>query len=252
MKFKIVPSTRSGRGQLLTSYIINDSLAIDAGSLAIGLTYEEQMRLRSIVITHAHLDHIFSLPLLVTDLFDELREPINLYATSSDFDAIKDHLLTPRVWIPLEIMKNEHTELVKFHPIKAGESFVAEGLKITPIPVTHTILTHGMLVEDEQSALLFTADTGATERIWQISRDCPKLRAVFIDVSFPSKLTPLAQVSCHHSTETLLQELPKINPEVPVFAVHVKAAYFEQVAAEIAAMKNPRIQMAEIGREYEF
>lgn len=252
MKFKIVPSTRSGRGQLLTSYVINDSLAVDAGSLAIGLTHEEQMRLRSIVITHAHLDHIFSLPLLVTDLFDELREPIHVYATPSDFDAIKDHLLTPRVWIPLEIMKNAYTNLVEFHPIKAGESFLTEGLKITPIPVTHTILTHGMLVEDEKSALLFTADTGATERIWQVSQECPNLRAVFIDVSFPSKLTQLARVSCHHSTETLLQELPKIKPDVPVFAVHVKAAYFEQVAAEIVALGNPRIQMAEIGREYEF
>ena len=95
---------------------------------------------------------MLSLPLLVTDLFDELREPIHVYATPSDFDAIKDHLLTPRVWIPLEIMKNAYTELVEFHPIKAGESFLTEGLKITPIPVTHTILTHGMLVEDEQSA----------------------------------------------------------------------------------------------------
>jgi ribonuclease BN (tRNA processing enzyme) len=252
VKFKIVPSTPAGRGQLLTSYIINDSLAIDAGSLAIGLTLEEQLRIRSIVITHAHLDHIISLPLLVTDLFDELREPINLYATPSDFDAVKEHLLTQRVWITLETMKNSHTELLAFHPIKSGESFFTEGLKITPIPVTHTILTHGMIVEDDQTSLLFTADTGATERIWQVAQECRNLRAVFIDLSFPNKLTQLARISCHHSPETLLQELPKIKSDVPIFAVHVKAAYYEQVAAEIAALANPRIQMAEIGREYEF
>lgn len=252
MKFKIVPSTRSGQGQLLTSYIINDSLAIDAGSLAIGLTHEEQLRIRSIVITHAHLDHIISLPLLVTDLFDELREPIHLYATPSDFDAVKEHLLNQRVWITMETMKNSHTELLAFHPMRAGESFSAEGLKITPIPVTHTILTHGLIVEDDQTALLFTADTGATERIWQVAQECRNLKAVFIDLSFPNKLTQLARVSCHHSPETLLQELPKIKADVPIYAVHVKAAYFGQVAAEIAALDNPRIQMAEIGREYEF
>jgi ribonuclease BN (tRNA processing enzyme) len=252
VKFKIVPSTHSGRGQLLTSYIINESVAIDAGSLAIGLTHEEQLRIRSIIITHAHLDHIISLPLLVTDLFDELREPIHLYATPSDFDAVKEHLLTQRVWITLEIMKNSHTELLAFHPMKSGESFMTEGLKITPVPVTHTILTHGLIVEDDQTALLFTADTGATERIWQVAQECRNLRAVFIDLSFPNKLTELARVSCHHSPETLLQELPKIKSDVPVFAVHVKAAYYEQVAAEIAALGNPRIQMAEIGREYEF
>ena len=236
----------------MTSYLINDSLAIDAGSLAIGLTPEEQLKIRSIVITHAHLDHIISLPLMVTDLFEELREPINLYATPSDFEAIQRHLLTERVWIALETMKNPHTDLIAYRPIKSAESFFAEGLKITPIAVTHTVLTHGLLVEDDDSALLFTSDTGATDRIWQLAEECDKLRAVFIDLSFPNRLTDLARVSCHHSPATLLEELPKIKPGVPVFAVHLKAAHHHQVAGEIAALNHPRIQVAEVGREYEF
>jgi cAMP phosphodiesterase len=252
VKFKIVPSTRDGRRQLLTSYLINDTLAIDAGALAIGLSSEEQLRIRSIVITHAHLDHILSLPLYLTDLFDEIREPVHVYATPSDFDALQQHLLTERVWIRLETMKNSHTELIAYHPIKTGESFFAEGLKITPIPVTHTILTHGLIVEDDRTALLFTSDTSATERIWQMAQEHDKLRAVFIDLSFPNRLTELARVSGHHSPATLLNELPKIKPDVPVFAVHVKAAYRDQVEAEVAALADPRIQVAEVGREYEF
>jgi ribonuclease BN (tRNA processing enzyme) len=252
VKFKIVPSTRDGRRQLLTSYLINDSLAIDAGALAIGLSPEEQLRIRSIVITHAHLDHILSLPLYLTDLFDELREPVNVYATESDFMAVQRHLLTDRVWITLETMKNSHTELIAYHPIKTGESFFAEGLKITPIPVTHTILTHGLIVEDERSALLFTSDTSATERIWQLAQEQNNLRAVFIDLSFPNRLTDLARVSGHHSPMTLLEELPKIKSDVPIFAVHLKAAYRDQVEAEINALAHPRIRIAEVGREYEF
>ncbi|MDQ3010384.1 MAG: MBL fold metallo-hydrolase [Acidobacteriota bacterium] len=252
MKFKIVPSTRDGRRQLLTSYLINDTLAIDAGALAIGLSSEEQLRIRSIVITHAHLDHILSLPLYLTDLFDEVREPVNVYATASDFEALQHHLLTDRVWITLETMKNSYTDLIAYHPIKTGESFFAEGLKITPIPVTHTILTHGLIIEDDRSALLFTSDTSATERIWQIAQVHDKLRAVFIDLSFPNRLTDLARVSGHHSPATLLEELPKIKSDVPIFAVHLKAAYRDQVEAEIAALANPRIRIAEVGREYEF
>lgn len=252
MKFKIVPSTRDGRRQLLTSYLINDTLAIDAGALAVGLSSEEQLRIRSIVITHAHLDHIISLPIYVTDLFDEFRQPVNVYATPSDFEAVQRHLMTERVWITLETMKNAHTELLAYHPIKAGESFFAEGLKITPIPVTHTILTHGLIVEDERCALLFTSDTSATERIWQMANEHNKLRAVFIDLSFPDRLTELARVSGHHSPATLLEEMPKIKSGIPVFAVHIKAAYRDQVEAEIEALANPLIQVAEVGREYEF
>ena len=253
MRFRIVPSTSSGRHQLLTSYLINDTLAIDAGAIAIGLSHEEQLRIRSIVITHAHLDHIFSLPLYLTDLFEELREPVKIYATATDYDAIRQHLFNSRVWIPLDIMRNAHTELISHHPFKSGESFVAEGLKITPVPVTHTVLTHGLIVEDDRAALLFTSDTGATERIWRTARRQRNLRAVFIDISFPNRLSELARASGHHSPETLLEELPKMmHPDVKIYAVHLKAAYRDRVAAELAALDHPQIIVAEVGREYTF
>ena len=97
MRFKIVPSTADGRQQLLTTYLINDTLAIDAGAIAIGLDQQAQLKIRSIVITHSHLDHIFSLPLYLTDLFDEIREPVAVYATPSDFEAVKKYLFNERV-----------------------------------------------------------------------------------------------------------------------------------------------------------
>ncbi|MGH9844180.1 MAG: MBL fold metallo-hydrolase [Blastocatellia bacterium] len=253
MRFRIVPSTSAGRRQLLTSYLINDTLAIDAGAIAIGLSHQEQLRIRSIIITHAHLDHIFSLPLFLTDLFDELREPVKIYATASDYDAVRQHLFNSRVWIPLDTMRNAHTALVSHQPFRSGESFVAEGLKITPVPVTHTVLTHGLIVEDDQSALLFTSDTGATESIWQTARQHKNLRAVFIDVSFPNRLTGLARASGHHSPATLLEELPKLlHPDAKIYAVHLKAAYRDEVAAELVALDHPRIMVAEVGREFIF
>lgn len=252
MKFRIVPSTSDGQVQLLTTYLINDTLAIDAGAIAIGLSHEEQLRIRSIIITHAHLDHVFSLPLYLTNLFDEIREPVRLYATQSDFDALENYLFTPRVWITLDTMRNEQTDLISFHPIKSDESFFAEELKITPVQVTHTVLTHGLIVEDDKSALLFTSDTGPTERIWQKAKSCDKLRAIFIDLSFPNRMTELARVSQHHSPATLLEEMSKMAPDIPIFAVHVKAAYRDQVIEEIESLNNPRIVAAEIGREYEF
>lgn len=252
MRIRIVPSTRDGRGQLLTSYLINETLAVDAGALAIGLSREEQLALRAIVITHTHLDHTATLPMLVTDLFDDLREPIALYATPSDFDAIRQHIFNPRMWITLETLRNEHTELIKHHSIRAGHAFEAEGLRLLPIPVTHTVLTHGLLVEDENSALLFTSDTGATERIWQIANECEKLKAVFIDLSFPNALTELARVSLHHSPATLVEEIRKLRSDVTVYGVHLKAPYRDRIVAEIDAVNDPRLKVAEIGHDYEF
>jgi mRNA degradation ribonuclease J1/J2 len=237
---------------LLTSYLINDTLAVDAGALSIGLTREEQLRLRSIVITHTHFDHVASLPFLFMDLFEDLREPIKLFATPADFDALQTHLFNPRMWVGLEILKNEHTELLAHEPMAAGRSFTAEGLRLTPIPVTHTILTHGLLVEDETSAVFFTSDTSATERAWQAVNDCAKLRAVFIDLSFPNRLTELARVSCHHSPETLIEEMEKIHPDATVYAIHLKTPYRDQITAEVEVLNHPRLVIAEVGREYQF
>lgn len=252
MKFKIVPSTQDGQHQILTTYIINDTLAIDAGAIAIGLSREEQLKLRSIVITHTHLDHIFSLPIFITDLFGEFEKPINIYSTSSDLDALQTHIFNYRVWIPVETLKNDKTELMNFHSFKSGESFITENLKITPIPVTHTVLTHGLLIEDDRSALLFTSDTGATDLIWDVANKCEKLKAVFIDVSFPSYLTDIARISCHHSPHTLNEEARKIREDVQIYAVHLKAAYRNQTEREIKDLNDPRIFVAEVGKEYEF
>jgi len=252
MKVRIVPSTRDGRHQLLTSYLINDTLAVDAGALAVGLTHEEQKRLRSIVITHAHLDHIISLPLYITDLFDELREPVRLFATPSDFEALKTYIFNFRVWIDWSILKNDHTELLHWVPYEAGQSFEVEGLKVTAIQVSHTVLTHALLVEDETSAVLFTSDTGATDRIWQLASECPKLRAVYIDLSFPAALTELGRVSQHHSVTTLVEELQKIPRTATVYGIHLKPLYRDQIIAEVAALDNPRLVIPEVGKDYHF
>jgi len=152
----------------------------------------------------------------------------------------------------LDTMRNTDTDLISFQPFKSGESFFAEGLKVTPVQVTHTVLTHGLIVEDDRSALLFTSDTGPTEDIWQTPVERDKLRAIFIDLSFPNRLTELARVSQHHSPATLLDEMSKMNHDTPIYAVHIKAAYRDQIIEEIESLNNPRIIVAEVGREYEF
>ena len=252
MRVRIVPSTRDGRHQLLTSYLINKTLAIDAGALSIGLTQEEQRALRAIIITHTHLDHTATLPMLLTDLFDELRRPIALYATQSDFDALVKYIFNPRIWITIETLRNEHTALVEHRPMRAGEPFDVEGLTILPVQVTHTVLTHGLLVEDEKSAVLFTSDTGATEKIWEVANACAKLKAVFIDLSFPNALTELARVSEHHSPETLLDEMKKLRSDIAVYGVHLKAPYRDRIIAEVNTLNDPRLTIAEVGRDYDF
>ena len=50
-----------GRG--MTSFLVNDTLALDAGWVSGALTLKEQVKVKDVVISHSHLDHTCSLAL---------------------------------------------------------------------------------------------------------------------------------------------------------------------------------------------
>ncbi len=80
MKIQLLPSSFDSQGcatseQRLTCFLIDDNVTIDAGSIAIALTDAQRRSVRSIIVTHPHMDHIASLPIFVDDLFAELEEP---------------------------------------------------------------------------------------------------------------------------------------------------------------------------------
>jgi len=78
----------------------------------------------------------------------------------------------------------------------------------------------------------------------------PNLRAVFVDVSFPSTEEGLAERSGHLTPRSLYEELPKLAGEPTVFAVHIKPFFRTAVVDELAGLNHPRIAVAVIDREY--
>src|SRR5687768_5570319 len=97
MKVQLLPSTidedfRASQRQHLLSMIIDDSVAIDAGCLALSCTDVHRQQVRNIVLTHTHLDHIAGLPLFLDDLFATLKEPVCIHATAEQIKIIERDL----------------------------------------------------------------------------------------------------------------------------------------------------------------
>ena len=79
-----------------TSFLIGDSILLDAGTGVGDLTLEEMDKIDHVLLTHSHLDHIAALPLLadtaVRQRMQQGRGPIRVYALPEVLKAMHEHL----------------------------------------------------------------------------------------------------------------------------------------------------------------
>ena len=141
---------------------------------------------------------------------------------------------------------------LEFHPLEPGTRIAVAGLAITPIPVNHTVPTVGLLLEDDGVAVIYTSDTYVTDQLWQIANGTKNLKAIFVDVSYPNQLETLAAASRHLTPQSLGAELLELKAEVEIHCMHIKPGYRDEVILQLTALQNPRIDVAEIGRVYQW
>src|SRR5947209_3554717 len=127
--------------QYLTSFLIDNELAVDAGALPLALTRDKQLNIRNIVITHPHLDHLAGLPLMLDNIFTEMDHTINVYAIEATVRSLRDHIFNNNIWPDFTSFKNSQGVNLQFETIVPNRPFQIGGLSITPVPVNHTVPT---------------------------------------------------------------------------------------------------------------
>lgn len=254
MKIQLLPSHVKGQFQLLTTFLINDCLTIDAGSLAIALTTDEMAAIRHVIITHSHNDHIACLPIFVAEAFTHLDSPITIYGIEEVTSALKKYIFNDHIWPDFETIKlaNGQDTTIRYETLEPRKAVAIAGLQVTPIPVNHVVPTCGMMLEDEHATVIFSADTYTTDELWQVASRQENLKAIFVDVSYPNELEELGAAAKHFTPQSLAADLQKLHREVDVYAVHIKPSNRKQVIEQLAALNNPRITAAEIGHVYQW
>src|ERR1041385_9243317 len=140
MRLQMLPSTidENGKGsarQHLLSIIIDDRVAIDAGSLAFSCNDIQRTQIRDIVLTHTHLDHIAGLPLFIDDLFATLEEPICIHATRQMIDTLEQDVFNWSIYPRFSELSNQSTSVVKYKEFERGGTFQVAHLTIQSVPV---------------------------------------------------------------------------------------------------------------------
>lgn len=238
----------------MTSFLVDEELALDAGSLTQALSLPEQRAVRRIAISHSHLDHVASIPFLVENAFADGTQTLEILLTPEVYATVKRHLFNNDLWPDFTRIPSQLSPALKLVQIAPRVPFMVNNLTLTPIPVNHTVPTCGFLVEERGGkAVLFTSDTGPTQEVWEVANRCANLAAVIVEVSFPNRLQHVADLSLHLTPATLAQELEKLERQVPVHLFHLKPRYLEELRAELreTAMPHPVAELRQ-GETYQF
>jgi ribonuclease BN (tRNA processing enzyme) len=232
----------AGPGFWGTSFMIDGKLLVDAGSVASGIALEEQGKIEWILISHAHLDHIKDLAFLADNCFGVKKKPFQIYTNRTVELAIRAHLLNNIIWPDFTQIPSLKKPILKFNEILIEKKFILGPYTIWAVLVGHPGDSMGFIVEKGPTALLFTQDTGPTEKIWELARKNKKIKAIFTEVSFPNSMALVAENSFHHTPKTLMNEIKKMPLHVPIFISHLKPMFQKTLLREIEELRQERIR----------
>jgi ribonuclease BN (tRNA processing enzyme) len=238
--------------QRLTCFLIDDRVAIDAGSIALALTDAQHESVRDVIVTHPHMDHMATLPIFIDDHFALLTEPVRVHATAEVIALLERDVFNWTVYPRFSQLKNDICPVMEYVPFRTHEEFQVAHLRITAVPVNHIVPTVGLVVSDGRrpSRLVPTrrrrrssgkssmrprmsprsSSNHHSRTRWESSRKSPA-------ISRPKDLRRAAQ---NHA------------PDSRRAGRHLKPSYREAIVREIDALGISGLSAMQPGREYEW
>lgn len=256
MKVHIVPSSvgDSSRHRILATYVINDSVAIDAGVLGLLSPLDAQRRVRHVFLSHSHLDHLATLPIFIDNVYVYGPDCPSVWGNPQVLETLQHDIFNDRLWPDIIRLSGEESPFLRLNTISAEQPVEVEGLRITPIELKHVVPAFGFLVEEIATsvAVMFVSDTGPSERVWEVANQTLGLKGIFLEASFPNSMLWLADTAAHLTPQLFRDELAKLQRSVPVHVIHIKLAFESKILDELRAMQLPNVQIAEPGTTLEF
>ena len=222
----------------LTSLLIDDGLVIDAGGLTSSLSFTAQQKLRAILLTHQHYDHIRDIPAIAMNFYLS-GATITICSTLPVYEVLAAYLFDVKLY-PNFLEQPQGNPAVKFTAIEPLKTERVAGYDILAVPVNHSVPTVGYQVTSPDGKVVFySGDTGpGLAECWQhVSPDL-----LIIEVTVPNRYEELARRSWHLTPGFLKQELANFRdlkgylPQAIV--VHMNPTLEKEIEVEIAAVAD--------------
>jgi ribonuclease BN (tRNA processing enzyme) len=231
-----------------TSFLINDTLLIDAGTTTEVLDDSRLCKIKNIIISHTHIDHVKGMFSLVDELAMLNKEGLRLLSLKSILEIISKNLFNNLIWPDFTIIPSVNDAIINMQEIALEEETFIDNISIRPVLMTHTVYTVGYIIKEGKRGFMFTADTGPTKRFWELAREESGIEFIIADVSFPNRLESMAKISGHMTLSILIDHLDRFGlGNMPVYISHIKPVFLNEILNELSQSGRKNIKPLEQG-----
>ena len=229
--------------------LVDDDVLIDAGTGIGDLQLEEIDPIRHVFLTHAHLDHIAGLPMLVDRIFDEnFDQPLTVYAREETLRAVQDHLFNGVIWPDFAKLPSPESPMLRYQVCSPGDTVTVGNRDFYAVDVMHSVPSLGYTVQNSGGAFAVSGDTKTNETLWPVLNACDDLRVLVIEVSFPNEMEELAAVAGHYTPKTLTADLSRLRHDPEIWLTGMKPGEEDRIYRQvIKAAPDKNIRMLSRG-----
>ena len=140
-------------------HLIDGVLALDAGSLAGALTFEEQRGVRAVLLSHRHFDHLRDLlPLGITLWNTGLT--VDVYGIQDTIEYVTARLMDGKLYPDFLNLPSQENPVFRLHAVEFLREFTVLDYTVMAVPVPHDVPAAGFQISNTGSRLFYTGDAG--------------------------------------------------------------------------------------------
>ncbi len=238
-----------GAGSRTSAMLIDNDVLLDAGTGLGDLSLEDLHSIRHVFLTHAHLDHIAGLPMLVDSIFEEDFEvPVNVYARQETLNALKAHLFNDVIWPDFSKIPDPDNPMLRYVVCNPGDTVSIDHRDFHAVDVQHSVPSLGYTVKNSGGIFAVSGDTKTNQTLWPVLNACDDLKVLVIEVSFSDEHEELATTAGHYCPSTMCRDLELLNHNPDIWLTGMKPGQEETILEQVAAaVPDKNVRMLSIG-----
>jgi len=242
-----------GLGSDTTSFLVDDDLLIDAGTGVSRLSLDSSLEVKTVVLTHSHLDHISHLPFLLNNTIGKTTQPLHIYGLEETIEALKQHIFNNVIWPDFSKLPSAECPSLVFHTFSVGDVLSINDKIITVLPAEHTVPAVGFHVEKAGSCFAFSGDTAKNESFWTALNLLSPVEMLIVDNQYLASEKEISRKAKHYYAASLKQDYLLLNYPTKLYLTHLPPNAREEVFTEAVKIFSPqKIYALSEGKVYNF